>query len=260
MTHNEQNIYIHEYNMRNVNPSYDTHGELVVQRYRQGIQLVKPSSQHRDTRLTLDSLRRLPLSTCFLDRDSLFNNSNNGILDMVGVDSMYDIHGRNAEDFWSKAFSAQLLANDQHVMRSESMLVVEETGQRLDDFMLHGLSFKLPWYYEEKVIGLFLCCIEIDASSLAKLANKMSCLLSTGLLGQVTPAISSLTKINGNKIYFSKRELDVLALVVKGFSVREISLQVCLSRRTVEHYIDNIKSKSGCHSKYELIYKYANKS
>lgn len=46
----------------------------------------------------------------------------------------------------------------------------------------------------------------------------------------------------------SKREIDCLQLLVKGKTATEISEDLDLSKRTVESYIEKIKSKLGCES------------
>lgn len=49
------------------------------------------------------------------------------------------------------------------------------------------------------------------------------------------------------------RELDVLKLVAKGMSSREIGKSLTISVRTVQTYLDNIFTKLGVHSRTEAI-------
>lgn len=51
----------------------------------------------------------------------------------------------------------------------------------------------------------------------------------------------------------SKREREVSSLITKGYSAAEIALQLNLSKRTVESYIENLKDKLHSYSKAELI-------
>lgn len=51
----------------------------------------------------------------------------------------------------------------------------------------------------------------------------------------------------------SARERQCLQLVAKGLSAKAIAEELELSKRTVETYIDNVKSKLGCINKTELI-------
>lgn len=51
----------------------------------------------------------------------------------------------------------------------------------------------------------------------------------------------------------TQREKSVLYYVSKGYSAAETAAYLCLSKRTVEHYLENIKNKLNCFSKAELI-------
>lgn len=53
----------------------------------------------------------------------------------------------------------------------------------------------------------------------------------------------------------SHREKEVLFLVSRGLYAAQIAEHLVLSKRTVEHYIENIKNKIKCYSKAELIQK-----
>lgn len=51
------------------------------------------------------------------------------------------------------------------------------------------------------------------------------------------------------------REVEVIKLVLLGYSSGKIAPQIYLSKRTVEHHIERIKLRLGCDSKAELIQK-----
>lgn len=50
-------------------------------------------------------------------------------------------------------------------------------------------------------------------------------------------------------------ELDTLKLLLKGYTAPQIATQLYRSKRTIEHRIENIKSKLQCPSRVELIQK-----
>lgn len=54
-------------------------------------------------------------------------------------------------------------------------------------------------------------------------------------------------------VHLTKRETDVLKLVLQGFSAKRIGFLLKLSPRTVETYIDILKSKFLCKRKNDLI-------
>ncbi|MBL4647663.1 MAG: PAS domain-containing protein [Gammaproteobacteria bacterium] len=51
----------------------------------------------------------------------------------------------------------------------------------------------------------------------------------------------------------STRELECLFLQLRGKTAKQIAQILQLSKRTIEYYIDNIKSKLGCQNKAELL-------
>jgi len=53
----------------------------------------------------------------------------------------------------------------------------------------------------------------------------------------------------------SKQEKNITKKLVEGFTAKDIALDLLLSKRTVEHYIENIKNKLNCYSKKEIIQK-----
>lgn len=55
---------------------------------------------------------------------------------------------------------------------------------------------------------------------------------------------------------FTKRELEIIQLCVKGLNAKEMAETLCISPRTVEHHKEKIFRKSGCNSALELM-KYA---
>lgn len=60
-------------------------------------------------------------------------------------------------------------------------------------------------------------------------------------------------KHNGEKYGFSKRETQCLFYMLRGLSANKISKILCLSKRTIETYFENIKNKMGCSTKSEVI-------
>lgn len=198
------------------------------------------------------------ISCFFLSSDSVILDGNDRIAATVGANSVSDMSGHDSSYFCERDFSRRMIANDQDVMRSAGTKIVEETGSRVDDVMINTLAFKLPWYHQDKIIGVLGCSLHIDSSSLNDFSRSMTTLLQTGIIGcNPSPQLGNIAAIKNTDCYFSKRELDVLQYLVQGMTAKRISEKLVISKRTVEHHIENIKQKSGCSSKYELIYKYA---
>lgn len=75
--------------------------------------------------------------------------------------------------------------------------------------------------------------------------------------------ISDFITNNSNKdpifsyknIHFTKREAQVIGNLLRGNTAASTAKNLCLSRKTVEHYIEKLKDKLDCQNKVELINK-----
>ena len=95
------------------------------------------------------------------------------------------------------------------------------------------------------IVGVFGCTVVIGLQPLTQtlqLINKIGLLRST----------YTNNKLNDASI-FSNRETEVLQQLVRGKSAKQIADCLYISKRTVEHHIENMKIKAQCSSKYELI-------
>lgn len=54
-------------------------------------------------------------------------------------------------------------------------------------------------------------------------------------------------------IYLTERELDILRLVVQGYTAKCIAKKLEISFRTVESYITQLRAKFHCSTKSEII-------
>ncbi len=54
-------------------------------------------------------------------------------------------------------------------------------------------------------------------------------------------------------VYFTLRESQTIYFLLRGNTIAEVAEVLDLSRRTIEFYLKNMKSKLNCHSKSELI-------
>jgi DNA-binding CsgD family transcriptional regulator len=229
---------------------FEFKNDLLVQRYKTGVILVERHDRDaRHLKNGLAAICQLPFSTYFLDTNSKFIHFNQQTAELVGSASMRDLFGRSAVNFCHKEFSTRLLMNDRAVTQGKVMKVLDESGQRLDDFLIQTFTVKFPWYYKDKVVGLLGFSINTHVDLLDNFGNIISQVVATGLLTkqQATPI---------DRFHLSKREQEILALLVRGNSAKRISFYLNISPRTVEHHVEHIKLKTKCFSKFEVIDKF----
>jgi len=65
----------------------------------------------------------------------------------------------------------------------------------------------------------------------------------------------ALPNIKIENTYLTKRETQVVFLLTRGKSARDIAEVLFLSNRTVQNYIENIKTKLNVYTKSQLIEK-----
>ena len=67
------------------------------------------------------------------------------------------------------------------------------------------------------------------------------------------PEPDSNEEFNAN--YLTKREKEVLKYIIIGYTAKKIGKALSISHRTVECYVDKLKIKLHCETKYELVEK-----
>ena len=187
--------------------AFDTHGDLLICRHRHGIQLAKPDSREvNGAQLNISNLYDLPLPVYFYDPEDKIVDGNEEAVEIASAPSIHDLRGNTVEKFVGKELESLVSKNNRMVLHAESMKIFEEGGVRLNHTSVSVMSFKFPWYYENKIIGLMGCSIKIDAMSLHQFGSAFTALMSTGLLNTMQLPIKMY-----QGIYFSRREKEVLA-------------------------------------------------
>lgn len=112
-------------------------------------------------------------------------------------------------------------------------------GKELE-FTCRFLVTKVPIYSNDHsaIIGLFANCQMVSDPNIETTNSNHTLSL---------PKMGKLSEL-------SARELDCARQVVLGHTAREIADILCVSSRTVEFHIKNIKEKLGCAKKSELIH------
>lgn len=243
--------------MAHQNRAYDLSADLLIQRYQNGIQLAKPD-ERVDAPNSIHRFNEMPVSVYFVDAKSTILGVNRAGVELNGLLNESDMNGKKVSHFLKKDFSSRVFSHDHAVISSGESRIFEEIGETSHDIEMQCIAVRLPWYYNDKLVGIFGLCGSVSTSSLPSFANMLEKLTSTGLLGKYDQCgLQSLSLPKNDMRYYSKREMEVLSYIVAGKSAREIGTLLTLSVRTVENYIANIKQKAGCKTKVDLVLKFS---
>ena len=66
-------------------------------------------------------------------------------------------------------------------------------------------------------------------------------------------SMSKPDKMTGAALKLTERELDVLRLVAKGLSNRDVAQQLAISENTVKNHVRNMLEKLQLHSRMEAV-------
>lgn len=77
--------------------------------------------------------------------------------------------------------------------------------------------------------------------------------IDSSCIKQLFPKKIHINKPISQSVHLSPREMSCIKYLLKGKTAKEIANHLNLSYRTIEYYLENIRSKTGCRNKYELI-------
>lgn len=225
----------------------DISSEHVLVPWGNGIKLADPSSLQIEqiSSRTVANILKKRLNIFFMDLDSKLTDVNEQTVTNCGFQSTLDALGRTARDVAKKDSAEELIDNDRKVIQFHRPQVTDDIFDGLNNCLYNSLTLKFPWYgNDNRLIGVFGCGILLNVHSLA---DSLMQIAQLGILNCALPGI----KIDDS--YLSKRENDCLYHYSRGKTTREIAVILNLSKRTVEHYLENIKNKLGVTTKSELI-------
>jgi DNA-binding CsgD family transcriptional regulator len=140
-----------------------------------------------------------------------------------------------------------LMRNDQEVMVTGKAKIAVESCHSFGKVMRVYLSHKMPLLDREgKITGVVgLSFLLANAKTVYRWLRNAGMIVSSEQIEQLITV--------SEKAVLTRKESDILRLVLRGRSAREIGDIIHRSPRTVEHHIENIKNKSGISSKADLI-------
>jgi DNA-binding CsgD family transcriptional regulator len=226
--------------------------ELCLYRYGNGVKLAKPNLLNRLGH-RIKNILSLPFNIYFKNTHGAFLYLNKMAIEATGFKSMKNALGKSVYDI-SPVENAHIISeNDKAVMQSNRIKLLEEHAIRNDGIHCRYLTVKAPWYDDNnKINGVFGCSIMLND---AAFTDSLALIMEMGLLSPTKNNHVINTVTDNFNVHFTNRENDVLRLLIRGKTAREIAAVLGLSKRTVEHHLENMRAKLEVNSKSELIEK-----
>lgn len=234
----------------------DISNEFILERYHNGIKLVKENNHYNldKPNLILGNFMKLPMNIFFNNKQIAYTFANDVTTENCGYNSVKDMLGKSPLDYYKRDFAVPIVLQHNKVLSNNQMMFVEQDTMTIkDELLVHYLTVLFPWYNQDnEIVGTFGCGILLGTHSLSE---SLFSLFSLGLLNSQNLATNTQFTNIPNHIHFSKREKECINLLLAGKKTSEMADMLSLSKRTVEYYIENIKCKLNVTSKTDLILK-----
>jgi len=182
--------------------------------------------------LDLNSILNFPCTIFMKDKNSKYLGANEYLSNLLGFKDSEDLVGCSDRDLWPTDYEL-LLENDKKVMHQNLPNTFYESGTLPNNSIINAISHKVPLYSREnKVIGIMGISIIIHENDSIQTHREKE-----------------------NKIQLTTRQIDCLYYLALGMTAKLIANKLNISSRTVEHYIETIKTKLNCYNRSELIAK-----
>lgn len=161
----------------------------------------------------------------------------------LNLSEIDDVIGLSSYELYPESTAAQIESNDFETLKSTHAKFFIEPADVLSGEDYIAISCKKPIQSQlGKTIGL------MGASLVVKKAQYEERYFTYKHFFQ-QPHIPE------NKSSLSPRQIECLIRLVQGMTQKEIAISTGLSVKTVEHYLNMIKNKLKCNTRYELITK-----
>lgn len=198
--------------------------------------------------IDFELLNKIPGAIGFKNKHSAYLGGNQLLATYMGYDKPQDIVGMRDIDIKSEmvVFADKFIKEDQEVMlKGEKQHI--DIGRYHDGVLRATLSTKKPLLNKNhEIIGTAFSRVELKSSILSKLIDKLSNLK--------LPQYYSIGKRYVNYA-LNKREAESLFYIMRGYTAKEIAQLLCISSKTVEYHIEQLKNKFGCSKRSELVEK-----
>ncbi len=196
-----------------------------------------------NTELILNDENNLMIA--YKRRDLSFFDCNAKFLNYAGIKDKTSVIGRNDYDLaWSK-YANSYREHDEDALRGKIYTRLVPLENCKGETLLF-INVKKPLLNKRGIaVGVISYAAEVKDEQWVKFFN---------LLAQADEdSKRNLATFDKQPICLSKRENECLLLLAKGRTAKAIAIQMGISFRTIEGYIERLKLKFNCSSKSALI-------
>jgi DNA-binding CsgD family transcriptional regulator len=214
--------------------------------------------------ISISELFKLPVNIYWKNNDGYYLGCNDTKAEVANFNSRNDIIGTKIYDYVRKENAVLVEKTDQKVINSsnpqykiECADFIRPSRSLLDPMLYNYVSIKQPLYASSgNIIGLFGLSISFNILPYINWCMFVE-LLSKDKLNNIGQTICNyIYKQVAEIASLSYRENQCLFYVSRGRSFKEIANIVKISQKTVEYYWENVKMKTNCNLKSEIIDKY----
>jgi DNA-binding CsgD family transcriptional regulator len=204
--------------------------------------------------MSLGDTMELPFNVFLHNLNHQVIQSNNTLWQQCGFNTKRELLGKSVADICKdKEQALKIYSNDNQVINNHSLSIFEEDVVQNNNKHINSVSFKMPLYdNEDQIMGIFGCSTILDNSSTTTISNQLTA-ISNFILTTPQPIIKMLPGREVSRSYFTKREVEMINLIIRGKTMREVGLALEITTRTAENYFANLKSKVNAISKSDFI-------
>lgn len=184
----------------------------------------------------------------YKDKDLKITDCNQSFLDYTGFKDVTEVKGMIDEDFSHCKHPELYRAHEMEVLSGKNYGVIQPADDcHGRDFYIFNSKYSLT-DKQGKITGIGVMAMEVTATNVVEIVQWF---LSH------TPNIPTHLTMGRNQsiIFLTKREHECLFYLLRGQPAPTIAKIMCLSKRTIETYVDQLKDKFLCDSKPELVAK-----
>lgn len=164
----------------------------------------------------------------------------------IGYRNPVDVLGKTAYDLSCPA--AELAAD---FIAQDRLAVIKQEEKMYLTLAMHSFSDIKPYVYTRKAVGSYIVTNhkKLESGVFAKHFYEKVVAIDCRFYPRMQTCYEVVQVFKG----LTRRETDVMYYLILGMNSNMISEKLSLSKRTIQHYIENTKDKMGCTTTRQLV-------